>query len=130
MVYLGTCSLVFVLITIIQPRESLASEEILFKKSEQQYLSNHVMETKKTESELICGLYCAAEKSCTSINYKTSGSDKGQCELNDKTVEASSDIDDKIHHAKYNHLAVIQRVSVQLLYALFFGIAHIAVGLC
>ena len=125
MVYLYTCTLVFVCIATTQAGKSLASKEVIYQKSEQKYLANHVMETKQADSESICGLYCAADKSCTSINYKTSGSRKGQCELNNKTVEETSDVDDKTHHAEFNHLAVIKRVSIQFnigLYNLLFSL--------
>ena len=106
MVYLSTCALVF-WITATQSGESLACKEVRFLKSEQKYLANHVMETKQAKSELICGYYCAKNKSCTSINYKTSGDGKGRCELNNKT----SHVDDKVHDQEFNHLAVIERVS-------------------
>ena len=106
MVYLSTCALIF-WITVTQLGESLACEEVRFLKSEQKYLKNHVMETKQAKSELKCGYYCSKNKSCTSINYKTSGKGKGRCELNNKT----SHVDDKIHDLEFNHLAVIERVS-------------------
>ena len=106
MVYLSTYALVF-WIAATQPGERLACKEVRFLKSEQKYLKNHVVETKQAKSELKCGFYCAKNKSCTSINYKTSGDDKGQCELNNKT----SHVDDKIHDPEFNHLAVIERVS-------------------
>ena len=92
------------------------------------------METKQAESELICGLSCAEDKSCTSFNYKTSGSGKGECELSSKTGEETSDVDDKIYHAElFNHLAVIERVSIQFnigLCTLLFVIADTVVGYC
>ena len=73
------------------------------------------------ESEKKCAYRCAVNKSCTSINYKTSGSGKGRCELNNKTVDEPDDVDEKIDHPEFNHLAVIERVSVQfnIIYALF-----------
>ena len=114
MVYLSTCPLVFLCFAITQIGESLACGDVRFKKSVQKYLANHVMETIHTDSEMKCGLHCAENKSCTSINYKTSGSDKGRCELNNKTVEETPDVDDKKHDEEYNHLQVIERVSIQL----------------
>ena len=97
----------------MQPGESLACKEVRFFKSGQKYLQNHVMETKQTNSEMECGLHCAKDESCTSINYKTSGKGKGLCELNNKTVEETSGVDEKIDHQEFNHLAVIGRVSIQ-----------------
>ena len=112
MVYLSTCALVFFWIAITQPGKSLASEEAIFKRNEQEYLANHVIETKQADSELDCGLHCIADKSCASVNYKTSGVGKGGCELNSKTVEKTHEVDDKIHDPEFNHLVVIERVSV------------------
>ena len=111
MVFLRACALVFFWIATTQPGESLAFEQAIFERNEQKYLANHVVETKQAGSELECGLHCIADKSCTSINYKTSGIGKGRCELNDKTVEETSHVDDKIHDPEFNHLAVIERVS-------------------
>ena len=51
------------------------------------------MKAKRAASELLCGLNCAAEKSCTSINYKTSGSGNGRWELNNKIGEETSYVD-------------------------------------
>ena len=118
-VYLSTCAFVF-WIAAAHPEESLACEEVRFLKSEQKYLANHVMETKRADSELKCGYYCAKNKSCTSINYQTSGNDTGRCELNNKTIEETSNVNDKIHEPKFNHLAVIERVSTTK-HALYFS---------
>ena len=109
MIFLNACALVFFWIATTQPGQSLAFEQAIFKRNEQKYLANHVIETKQAGSELECGLHCIANKSCTSINYKTSGIGKG--ELNDKTVEETPDVHDKIHDPEFNHLAVIKRVS-------------------
>ena len=110
MVYLSTYALVLFCIAATQ-QEGLACEQVTFLKSEQKYLANHVMETRQTDSELKCAFYCAKNKSCKSINYKTFGDDKGRCELNNKTVEVTSHVDDKIHDPEFNHLTVIERVS-------------------
>ena len=110
--YLCICTLIFVWIATTQLEESLACGEVRFQKSEHKYLANHVMETTQVDSETKCAFRCAANKSCTSINYKTSGSDKGRCELNNKTVDETDDVDEKIDHPESNHLAVIERVSM------------------
>ena len=112
MVYLGTCALVFLWIVTKQTGESLASE-VIFKKSKQTYLPNHVLKTKQADSEMECGLHCTEDESCASINYKTSGIGEGRCELNIKTVEETSGVDEKIYHPEFNHLAVIEQVSIQ-----------------
>ena len=114
MVYLSTCALIFVWIGTKQYVESMASEQAIFHKNEQTYLPDHVIKTKQSGSEIECGLHCVAEKSCTSINYKSSGIGKGRCELNDKTVEETSAVDEKIHHPEFNHLVVVKLVSIQL----------------
>ena len=112
MVYLSSCALVFVWIAAKEPGESMASEQAIFHKNKQTYLPDHVIKTKQTGSELECGLHCVAEKSCTSINYKTSGIGKGRCELNDKTIEKTSEVDEKIHHLEFDHLVVVKQVSI------------------
>ena len=119
--YLDICTLIFFWIATTQPEESLACGEVRFQKSEQKYLTNHVMETTQVDSERKCAFRCAASKSCTSINYKTSGSDKGRCELNNKKVDETDDGDEKMDLPEFNHLAVIARVSMQynILYGLY-----------
>ena len=112
MAYLSTRALIFVWIAITQLEESFASEQAIFKKSEQKYLADHVIEKKQANGEVECGLHCIADKSCTSVNYKTSGIGKGRCELNNRTAEETSDIHDKIHHPEFNYIAVIERVSL------------------
>ena len=112
MVNLSTCAFVFLWMAKVQPGECLASKQAIFKKSEHKYLADHLIETKHADDEMECSSYCAAEKSCMSVNFKTSGIGKGRCELNNKTVEETSDVDDKIHHPEFNHLAVIKRVSI------------------
>ena len=111
-VYLS--ALVFFWIAAKQLEEIVACENVRFQESEQKYLPNHVMKTKQADSYLVCGLYCIADNSCTSVNYKTSGIGKGRCELNNKTTEDTSDVDETIHHPEFNHLVVIERVSIDL----------------
>ena len=111
-VYLSTCAFIFFWIAVTQPGESWASDQVIFERNEQKYLANHAIETKQADSEVECGLYCIADKSCTSVNYKISGIGKGRCELNDQTTEETFDVDDKIHHPEFNHLAVNERVSI------------------
>ena len=115
MVCLSVCGLIFVWMATAKPRGSLAFDETIFKRNEQTYLADHVVETEQAHSEIECGVRCiVSEKSCTSVNFKTSGIGKGRCELNKKTVEETSDVDDKIHHPEFNHLALMKRVSIQV----------------
>ena len=127
-VYLS--ALVFFWIAAKQLEEIVACENVRFQESEQKYLPNHVMKTKQADSDLVCGLYCIADKSCTSVNYKTSGIGKGRCELNNKTTEDTSDVDETIHYPEFNHLVVIERVSVDLnaFMNIISGVAIIALG--
>ena len=92
------------------------------------------METTQVDTEKKCIFRCATNKSCTSINYKTSGSDKGRCELNNEAVDETEDVDEKIDDADFNHLAVIERVSMPYNLLIFIHfivrIADIDVGFC
>ena len=115
MVCLSVCALILFWMATAKPRESLAFDETIFKRNEQTYLADHVVETEQEHSEIECALRCiVSEKSCTSVNFKTSGIGKGRCELNKKTVEETSDVDGKIHHPEFNHLALIKLVSIQV----------------
>ena len=116
MAYFGACAFVFVWIATTQPGKSLACERVTYQISKQKYLANHVIETKQAESEMECGLHCVKNKLCTSVNYQISGIGKGRCELNNKTVQETSDVVEKIHHPEFNHLTVIERVSTYILY--------------
>ena len=90
------------------------------------------MKAKRADSELICGLYCAAENSCTSINYKTSGSGIGRCELNNKAGEETSYADyKKICRIQLLYLAVIERVSTMQFKIHFMRLLTLnSIGLC
>ena len=116
MAYFGASAFVFVWIATTQPGKSLACERVTYQISKQKYLANHVIETKQADSEMECGLHCVKNKLCTSVNYQISGIGKGRCELNNKTVQETSDVVEKIHHPEFNHLTVIERVSTYILY--------------
>ena len=79
MAYLSVCALIFVSIATAKPKGRLAFCKTIFKRNEQTYLADHVVETKQAHSEIECDLHCGAEKSCTSVNFKTSGIGKGRC---------------------------------------------------
>ncbi|XP_028391509.1 ficolin-1-like [Dendronephthya gigantea] len=87
------------------------SKQVVFQINKQKYLANHVFETKQAEFEFECGLLCARHESCASINYKTSGEDKGRCELNNKTVKARTDYDEETNH-EFNHLVIIKHAKI------------------
>ena len=106
MILLSICALVFVSKI---PQQGLCAEQAFFLRYKQKYLANHVIETKQADSELECGIHCVAFGSCVSVNYKTSGIGKGRCELNNKTLQETSD--EKTHNPESTHLAVVKRVS-------------------
>ena len=83
-----------------------------FLRIEQKYLSNHVIKIKQADSELECGIYCVADGSCASVNYKISGIGKGRCELNNRTLQEASD--KETYNPEFTHLAVVKRVSIIL----------------
>ncbi|XP_028403166.1 neurexin-4-like [Dendronephthya gigantea] len=85
------------------------SKQVVFRKNKQKYLANHVIETKQAEFEFECGLLCARHESCASINYKTSGADKGRCELNYKTAKARTDDEEETNY-EFNHLVIIKPI--------------------
>ncbi|CAB4030524.1 Hypothetical predicted protein, partial [Paramuricea clavata] len=105
-VLLSICALIF--ISEI-PQPGVCSKQAMFHRNVQKYLTNHVIETKQAESELECGVYCVRHGSCASVNYKTSGIDKGRCELNNKTIQETSDADEKTHNPEFNHIAIIKQ---------------------
>ena len=106
MIYLNICAaLCFVWLTTSQPGECLKSRQVLFRRTEKKYLADHVIETKQADSEFECGILCVADKSCASVNYKTSGIGKGRCELNNKTNREVPK-EDK-HNPEFIHLAII-----------------------
>ena len=102
------------LILIFNIPQGLCTEIAFFSKSERKYLENHVIKTEQSSSETECGLHCVSDKSCASVNYKTSGFGKGRCELNDKTVREVPD--KETHNPEFIHLGIVKRVS-----KLYFG---------
>ena len=105
MISLSICALIFI---YKLPQQGLCTKQAYFQRNEERYLANHVIETKQADSELECGLYCVADRSCASVNYKTSGVSKGRCELNNKTLQETSD--EETYNPEFTHLAVIQQV--------------------
>ena len=105
-IFLNIYALIFV--TKI-PQGVLGTKQAFFRRNEQKYLANHVIETKQADSELECGLHCVGDGSCASVNYKTSGDGKGRCELNDKTLQEIPD--EGRRDPEFTHLAVDNEVS-------------------
>ena len=94
------------------PQQCVCKQQALFLRIEQKYLSNHVIKIKQADSELECGIYCVADGSCASVNYKISGIGKGRCELNNRTLQEASD--KETYNPEFTHLAVVKRVSIIL----------------
>ena len=88
----------------------MCSRQGMFRRVEQTYFANHVIERKQAMSERECGMYCVRYELCASSNYKISGVRKGLCELNNKTLKESSS-DARVYNPEFNHLAVIKPVS-------------------
>ena len=97
---------------IFQPGECLVVQAF-FRKIEDKYLANHVIETKHAESELECSMHCVAHGSCKSVNYKTSGIGKGRCELSSKTLQDTFDDDGRRSDSEFNYFYVIKKVRGQ-----------------
>ena len=106
------CVLIFALSKIPQPAKCLIKEDV-FHVNKQEYLPNHVIETKHAESELERGTHCVRKESCASVNYKTSGAGKGRCELNSKP--SRQEISKRLHKPEFNHLYIIKKVSEYVL---------------
>ena len=105
----GVCALIFALSKIPQPGKCLTKQAI-FRINKQEYLANHVIETRQAESELKCGMHCVGKESCASVNYKTSGVGKGLCELNSKPSQ--DEISERLHKPEFNHLFIVPKVSI------------------
>ena len=103
---LSICAILLTLKTL-QPVES--SMQAVFRREEQKYLANHVITTKQAATELECGMHCVADGSCLSVNYKISGAGKGRCELNNKTLQETSEADQETN-PEFNHLYVVKKV--------------------
>ena len=105
-IFLNLFPLIF---TAIIPQQSMCVKQAYFLRKQQKYLANHVIKIKQAYSEFECGLHCVADRSCVSVNYKTSGIGKGRCELNNNTLQGASD--KETQNREYTHLAVVKRVS-------------------
>ena len=103
---LSICALIF--ISKI-PQQGLCTEQAYFQRNEERYLANHVIDTKQADSELECGLYCVADGSCASVNYKTSGISKGRCELNNKTLQETPD--EEMYNPEFTHLQQVSKIT-------------------
>ena len=100
---------IVVLILIYRVEIGHCSLQAVFRREEGKYLSNNVIGTKKTESELDCCALCSRESSCVSVNYQMSGENQGLCELNNKTLKDSKE--DGKERPEFVNLEIIRRVS-------------------
>ena len=91
--------------------QSVHLKQTWFQREQKTYLMNHVYERKQTDSEFACSLSCLRDESCASVNYKTSGIGKGLCELNKKSTQERSEVNEKIRDPEFIHLAIIKQVS-------------------
>lgn len=75
------------------PMSNTHSNQVLYKRKEKTYLSNHVIQTIFVQSEVECGLQCAREESCLSVNYGSVENRMDVCELNNASIEMSSTLE-------------------------------------
>ena len=102
-------SLGFVILILKVLKQANCSEAAMFQKHKGKHLANYVISTnERTKSEVECGIYCLGHGMCASVNYKTSGKDKGLCELNTETLDAKNG--EGTPNAEFNHLYIINRV--------------------
>jgi hypothetical protein len=85
-VAISTWTLILIFFLILTKRGD-GQEEAVFRRKVGKYLANYVIRTENTTSEMECGIHCSADSVCASVNYKTSGTDKGLCELNSKALD-------------------------------------------
>ncbi|CAB4015897.1 Hypothetical predicted protein [Paramuricea clavata] len=95
---------IFIITKIAQGECSISQAFLRINK--EKYLANQVIEIKQAKTELECLMHCLGERSCASVNYKTSGINKGLCELNSKTLQEASDADGSIHNPEFNHIYI------------------------
>ena len=106
--FIFTCTLILVF-SMLQP--SVCSTQAFFRKDERIYLANYVIERKQKYTELQWALSCAVKDSCSSVNFKTAGKDRGLCELNNNTFQKTSNDDEKKYHPEFDHFSIIDTVS-------------------
>ena len=84
------------------------SHQALFKREVGQYLANNAIRTEQTNSELDCSALCSRESSCVAVNYKTSGENRGMCELKNKDLQDAAE--DGRLMPEFTNLRILQRV--------------------
>lgn len=104
--FLGTWALF--LSSLVLPELGNCLNEVLFQREEGKHLPGRVIETKHTNSEFECSLYCTIEESCLSVNYKYTGESKGLCELNDEALLDPPE--NGLAQPEFSYLGVVDRV--------------------
>jgi hypothetical protein len=96
------------LISFLAVSEGFAkgSHNTLFYRHRGKYLSHSVIRTKRGKTELECAVYCSRDEECVSVNYKTTGEERGLCELNNKTHPFTNNVNKK----EFNNLEILQKV--------------------
>ena len=98
-------SIVFFSVSVVY---ATCSHDVLFHRHRGKYLLNSVIRTVHAETESECGIYCSRDDACVSVNYKTTGKDRGLCELNHKTfTDASSN---SAERKEFNYLEILRKV--------------------
>ena len=106
---LNICALVSIS-KILQPGKCQIIHQAMFRKHEQKYLANHVIDKKHADTESECFMNCVGYRSCASVNFKTSGSGKGLCELNSKTLRDTSYADGSMYNPEFTHFYKVTKV--------------------
>ena len=113
MPFLQHVLVIILIISQIPEPGQCSKKQAKFHLNKSKYLANHVIETRQAETELECGIHCLGHGSCVSVNYKTSGIDKGLCELNNKALEEITDHDERVDNPDFSHLYIIKTSSSQ-----------------
>ena len=84
------------------------TKEALFRRRAGKYLANYVIHTETVENEFNCVTYCVDHITCASVNYKTSGNDKGLCELNSEAIDDSTN--EGTDNSEYDYLEKVRKI--------------------
>ena len=114
LVAVSTWTLILVFFLILTKRGE-CQEEAVFRRKVGKYLANYVIRTENTTSELECGIHCSGDSLCASVNYKTSGTNIGLCELNSKALDERESDMLLLDSTDFNHLHIDTRVRKYIL---------------
>ena len=121
---LGLSLIIFFLLALSVSDATAYSDQIFFRRQEKTYLSNHVFQTVFVEGEVECGLECAREDSCLSVNFGAVENGLDVCELNNVSIDMSSR-DDAFEKIGFTNLGLVLSVRRNnLIIIIFTDIVH------